>query len=124
MAANEVREVPGGCPGWLDAATSLEGGALVMLETAVRAGPRAREGADGIFRPERLKWRGATLRVALDGEEPFVARLDDVVNPRPGNSDETRRVATLSEPDASGRPFVRSRAALAARGEVRVVRAP
>jgi hypothetical protein len=61
--------------------------------------------------------------VALDGEERFVARLEDVANPRPGNPDETRRVATLSGLDASGRPLRVRALPWPPEGEVRVVRA-
>ncbi|HZA66923.1 MAG TPA: hypothetical protein VE592_08225 [Geminicoccaceae bacterium] len=119
MTATEVCEVPGECPGWLDAATSVKRGELVMLKTAARIETRRQEGADGIFGPEWFKWREATLRVTLRDEPPFIARLDDVRQGKGGH------YAVLSELDTRGHPLrVREEPWPPEGGVVRVVRAP
>lgn len=69
----------------------------------------------GIFGPDWFKWRSATLRVEIEGEPPFAARLDAV----------QRGVATITELDASGRPTImRELPWPPPNGTVRVVRAP
>jgi hypothetical protein len=92
---------------------------MVMVKTAVRAGPRPQEGAAGIFNRDWHKWRGATLRVTLRDEPPFIARLDDVRQGKGGH------YAVLSELDTRGHPLrVREEPWPPEGGVVRVVRAP
>ena len=73
--------------------------------------------ASGIFGPDWAKWRGATLRVELDGEKPFVARLDDVLATIP-------KSATVTVLDARGKPKEVMLLPWPPTGSVRVVRAP
>lgn len=68
----------------------------------------------GIFSPQWHHWRGATLRIELEGEPPFLARLDAV---RDGKAD-------VTELDAAGRPTAVRELPWPPPGTIRVLRSP
>lgn len=77
--------------------------------------------ASGIFGPDWPKWRGAIMEVALEGEPPFLARLDDV---RRSGAIGNFSQATLMELDHQLQPVGPRTLPWPPPGSVRVIRTP
>lgn len=92
------------------------------MRTRAKVLPEGTDNASGIFGPHWHNWRGATLAVELDGEPPFVARLDAVGSVQDGIGGPKYTRASLTILDAQGCPQEVRTVPWPPTGSVRVVR--